>query len=91
VFFFFWRIESTPPEFTTVSPFVIMRATRVILALGLVVASAATASAVNSGNTVYAHATNGVVTDGSGAWTSSSDSNQRCACSSDAPHFLRVR
>jgi hypothetical protein len=68
-----------------------MRATRVILALGLVVASAATASAVNSGNTVYAHATNGVVTDGSGAWTSSSDSNQRCACSSDAPHFLRVR
>ena len=86
--FFFWRIES--PEFTTVSPFVIMRATRVILALGLVVASAATASAVNSGNTVYAHATNGVVTDGSGNWEAAG-ANRRCACSSDAPHFLRVR
>lgn len=67
-----------------------MRATRVILALGLVVASAATASAQTyTTNFVYAHATNGVVTDGSGAWTS--DSNQRCACSSDAPHFRRVR
>lgn len=89
--FFFWRIESTPPEFTTVSPFVIMRATRVILALGLVVASAATASAVNSGNTVYAHVTNGVVTDGSGNWEGSGTGNRRCACSSDAPHFRRVR
>ena len=66
-----------------------MRATRVILALGLVVASAATASAVNSGNTVYAHVTNGVETDGSGVYTSGS--NRRCACSSDAPHFRRVR
>jgi hypothetical protein len=91
VFFFFWRIESTPPEFTTVSPFVMMRATRVILALGLVVASAATASAVNSGNTVYAHVTNGVVTDGSGTWEGSGTGNRRCACSSDAPHFRRVR
>jgi hypothetical protein len=67
-----------------------MRATRVILALGLVVASAATASAQTYTTTVvYAHKDNGVVTDGSGAWTATAD--KRCACSSDAPHFLRVR
>ena len=71
-----------------------MRATRVILALGLVVASAATASAVNSGIKVYAHATNGVVTmplgGQSGNWEGAG-ANRRCACSSDAPHFRRVR
>ena len=74
-----------------------MRATRVILALGLVVASAATASAVNSGNTVYAHTDYGVVTmplgGQSGNWegAGTSTANRRCACSSDAPHFRRVR
>lgn len=70
-----------------------MRATRVILALGLVVASAATASAQTyTTDVVYAHATNGVVTDGSGNWEGNGIGNQRrCACSRDAPHFLRVR
>ena len=97
VFFFFLEDRINAAGFTTVSPFVIMRATRVILALGLVVASAATASAVNSANTVYAHATNSVVTmplgGQSGDWegAGSSTDNRRCACSSDAPHFRRVR